>query len=89
LVFCRFCLLAFVLLLMDDTSRGFSSFLASTAALIATGWSEPVPGRVNSRCGSPPFHGASGNVTYIRSHAAPRAIASRRDMSVMIVREPM
>jgi hypothetical protein len=27
--------------------------------------------------------------TYIRSHDAPRAIASRRDMSVMIVREPM
>jgi len=27
-------------------TRGFSSFVASTAALIATGWSEPVPGRV-------------------------------------------
>src|ERR1700719_2632845 len=39
-------------------TRGFSSFVASTAALIATGWSEPVPGRVYSRCGPPPFHGA-------------------------------
>jgi hypothetical protein len=27
-------------------SRGFSSLVASAAALIATGWSEPVPGRV-------------------------------------------
>jgi len=27
-------------------TRGFSSFVVSTAALIATGWSEPVPGRV-------------------------------------------
>ena len=36
-------------------TRGFSSLVASTAALIATGWSEPVPGRVYSRCGPPPF----------------------------------
>jgi hypothetical protein len=27
-------------------TSGFSSLVASTAALIATGWSEPVPGRV-------------------------------------------
>jgi hypothetical protein len=27
-------------------TRGFSSLVAFTAALIATGWSEPVPGRV-------------------------------------------
>src|SRR5271167_633715 len=39
-------------------TRGFSSLVASTAALIATGWSEPVPGRVYPRCGPPPFHGA-------------------------------
>jgi hypothetical protein len=26
-------------------TRGFSSFVTSTAAPIATGWSEPVPGR--------------------------------------------
>ena len=32
-------------------TRGFSSLVASTAALIATGWSEPVPGRVYPRCG--------------------------------------
>jgi hypothetical protein len=27
-------------------TRGFSSLVASTAALIATGWNEPVPGRI-------------------------------------------
>src|ERR1700720_4895024 len=27
-------------------TRGFSSLVASTTALVATGWSEPVPGRV-------------------------------------------
>jgi hypothetical protein len=32
-------------------------------ALIATGWSEPVPGRVYPRCGPPPFHGAPGYAT--------------------------
>ncbi len=42
-------------------TRGFSSFVASTTALIATGWSEPVPGRVYPRCGPSPFHGAPGN----------------------------
>src|SRR5438477_7343172 len=36
-------------------TRSFSSFVASTAALIATGWSEPVPGRVYPRCGPAPF----------------------------------
>ena len=35
-------------------TRGFSSFVASTAALIATGWSEPVPGRLYPRCGPAP-----------------------------------
>src|SRR5205085_6275516 len=42
-------------------TRGFSSLVASTAALIATGWSEPVPGRVYPRCGPAPFHGAPKN----------------------------
>jgi hypothetical protein len=41
-------------------TRGFSSLVASTTALIATGWSEPVPGRVHPRCGPAPFHGAPG-----------------------------
>ena len=51
-------------------TRGFSSLVASTAALIATGWSEPVPGRAYSRCGPPPFHGAPGYATrsYSRTH---------------------
>lgn len=35
-----------------------SETTASTAALMATGWNEPVPGRVYPRCGPPPFHGA-------------------------------
>src|SRR6201984_2064826 len=35
-------------------TRGFSSLVASPAALIATGWSEPVPGRVYPRCGPAP-----------------------------------
>ena len=42
----------------------FSSFVTSTTALIATGWSEPVPGRVYPRCGPPPFHGAPGFTVY-------------------------
>jgi hypothetical protein len=42
-------------------TRSFSCLVASTAALIATGWSEPVPGRVYPRCGPAPFHGAPGN----------------------------
>ncbi len=42
-------------------TRGFSSFVASTAALIATGWSEPVPGRVYLPLWTTTFHGAPGN----------------------------
>jgi hypothetical protein len=41
-------------------TRGFSSFVASTAALIATGWSEPVPGRVLLPLWTTTFHGAPG-----------------------------
>src|SRR5271156_3219579 len=44
-------------------TEGFSSFVASAAASIATGWSEPVPGRVYPRCGPSPFHGAPGYAT--------------------------
>ena len=44
-------------------TEGFSSFVASAAASIATGWNEPVPGRVYPRCGPPPFHGAPGYAT--------------------------
>jgi hypothetical protein len=36
-------------------TRGFSSFVTSTTAPIATGWSEPVPGRVFPRCEPAPF----------------------------------
>ena len=52
-------------------TRGFSSLVASTAALIATGWSEPVPGRVYPRCGPPPFHGAP-------EYATNREVARKR-----------
>jgi len=34
---------------------GSGDFVASTAAPIATGWSDPVPGRFISRCGPAPF----------------------------------
>src|SRR6266403_5727994 len=40
-------------------TRGFSSLVASTAALIATGWSEPVPGRVYPAVDQR-LHGAPG-----------------------------
>jgi hypothetical protein len=39
-------------------TRGFSSLVASTAALIATGWSEPVPGRVYTPAVDQRLHGA-------------------------------
>ncbi len=41
-------------------TRGFSSFVASTTALIATGRSEPVPGRVYLPLWTTTFHGARG-----------------------------
>src|SRR5467141_3201275 len=44
-------------------TRGSSSLGASPAALIAIGWSEPVPGRVYPRCGPTPFHGAPEKTT--------------------------
>jgi hypothetical protein len=45
-------------------AEGFTGVVASAAASIATGWSEPVPGRVYPRCGPPPFHGAPGSCSY-------------------------
>ena len=39
-------------------TRGFSGFVTFTTAPIATGWSEPVPGRDSPRCRPAPFHGA-------------------------------
>ena len=47
---------------------GLGGFVTSTAAPIATGWSDPVPGRVFlSRCGSTPFHGAPKNPYYTQN----------------------
>jgi hypothetical protein len=46
--------------------------------LLVTGWSEPVPGRAYSRCGLPPFHGASGqatlSVTSVNGEQAPKTV---------------
>src|SRR5882724_6103568 len=39
-------------------TEGSDSFVASTAASIATGWSEPVPGREFHPLKSSAFHGA-------------------------------
>src|SRR5260370_42649681 len=39
-------------------TRGFSSFVASTSALVATGLSEPGPGRVYIPLWTTTFHGA-------------------------------
>src|SRR5260221_862546 len=45
------------------STGGLSQFASPTSALVSTGWSEPVPGRVYPRCGPPPFHGAPGYAT--------------------------
>src|SRR5262249_19385910 len=49
-------------------TRGFSSLVASTAALIATGWSEPVPGRVTPLW-TTAFHDAPGSPVYNQPQA--------------------
>src|SRR5438094_2248670 len=43
---------------------GFGGFVASTAAPIATGWSDPVPGRVYLPLWTTPFHGALKSPDY-------------------------
>ena len=55
-------------------TRGFSSLVASTAALIATGWSEPAPGRVYPRCGPLPFTAHPVCPLYVRD-TGPRSVA--------------
>ena len=42
----------------DLYTEGSNSFVASAAASIATGWSEPVPGRELHPLKSSAFHGA-------------------------------
>jgi hypothetical protein len=44
---------------------GSGGFVASTAAPIATGWSDPVPGRVYLPLWSSAFHGALQTPVYI------------------------
>jgi hypothetical protein len=38
--------------------EGFSRFVASTTAPIATGWSDSVPGGIRTHWKNAPFHGA-------------------------------
>src|ERR1035438_7992226 len=47
---------------------GSGGFVASTAAPIATGWSDPVPGRVYLPLWSSAFHGALKSPVYINYH---------------------
>jgi hypothetical protein len=44
--------------LYSESSDSFDSFVASAAASIANGWSEPVPGRELHPLESSAFHGA-------------------------------
>ena len=43
---------------------GSDGFVVSTAAPLATGWSDPVPGRVYLPLWTTTFHGAPGDATY-------------------------
>jgi len=38
--------------------RGFDGFVTSTAAPIASGWSDQLPGGIRTHWESPPLHGA-------------------------------
>ena len=66
-------------------TRGFSSLVASTATLIATGWNEPVPGRVYPRCGPAPFHGAHeyAVIRHASSLTYQRVIASQLPVTLV------
>ena len=55
--------------------RGFSSLVTSTAALIPTGWSEPVPGRVYPRLWTTAFSWRTGNATYLKPNASLRLVS--------------
>src|SRR6266496_1487879 len=44
---------------------GSGGFVTSTAAPIATGWSEQFPGETFTRCGPTPFHGALNNTEFL------------------------
>jgi hypothetical protein len=46
--------------LCDPLHRRLQQLRCLRHCFDATGWSEPVPGRVYPRCGPPPFHGAPG-----------------------------
>lgn len=42
-------------------TEGFSRFVTSTTAPVATGWSDQLPGGIRTHCESTPFHGALTN----------------------------
>jgi hypothetical protein len=46
-------------------TEGSSGFIASTTASVATGWSEPVPGRDFYPLWTSAFHGALEPVAYL------------------------
>ena len=57
-------------------TRGPGGFVTSTAAPVATRWSDPVPGRVFlSRCGPTPFHGAPKYLHYTQNAREPLPLA--------------
>jgi len=39
-------------------TEGFSSFVTSTTAPVASGWSDQLPGGSRTHWEAPPFHGA-------------------------------
>ena len=61
-------------------TRGFSSFVASTTAPIATGWSEQFPGGTFTRCGPAPFHGAREGWVNAIPRAEQQALPDRHSL---------
>ena len=68
-------------------TRGFSSLVASTAALIATGWSEPVPGRVYLPLWTTTFHGAPGEIDVVGEIAGLLVLPDARPVIRSLERE--
>src|SRR5450432_1801330 len=60
-------------------TEGSDSFVASAAASIATGWSEPVPGREFHPLKSSAFHGARSRQLGHRPFFRPRQHRSREN----------
>ena len=63
-------------------TRGFSSLVASTAALIATGWSEPVPVRVCPPLWTSAFSRRTDKPTY--RDLTPRQLPARNARTIRV-----